>query len=137
IVQTALFYYLRQKEEGTNMARLEDLTRGAAVKGILPDSLVTVVDVKWHGSAVVELIYKDASGRSEEHTSELQSLTNLVCRLLNHPSPSEIYTLSLHDALPIYCTNCAILLSTAERRRNQHGSARRSDPRRRGERHPA
>jgi len=28
------------------MARLEDLTRGAAVKGILPDSLVTVVDVK-------------------------------------------------------------------------------------------
>src|SRR5437016_2274959 len=58
-------------------------------------------------------------GRSEEHTSELQSLTNLVCRLLlekkkkntlNHvyttfflyvPAPTEIYTLSLHDALPI------------------------------------
>src|SRR5262249_6144008 len=75
--------------------------------------------------------------RSEEHTSELQSLTNLVCRLLlekkknlptfvivantltdttHAPSPSplsrsfplshstaatEIYTLSLHDALPI------------------------------------
>lgn len=36
------------------MARLEDLTRGASVKGILPDSLVTVVDVKWHGSAVVD-----------------------------------------------------------------------------------
>src|SRR5437016_5249761 len=36
--------------------------------------------------------------RSEEHTSELQSLTNLVCRLL---APTEIYTLSLHDALPI------------------------------------
>jgi superfamily II DNA or RNA helicase len=45
------------------MARLEDLTRGAAVKGILPDGLVTVVDVKWHGSGVVELTYKDASGR--------------------------------------------------------------------------
>jgi superfamily II DNA or RNA helicase len=45
------------------MARLEDLTRGAAVKGILPDGLVTVVDVKWHGSAVAELTYKDASGR--------------------------------------------------------------------------
>ena len=45
------------------MARLEDLTRGAAVKGILPDCPVTVVDVKWHGSAVVELTYKDASGR--------------------------------------------------------------------------
>ncbi len=45
------------------MARLEDLTRGASLKGILPDSLITVVDVKWHGSAVVELTYKDASGR--------------------------------------------------------------------------
>jgi hypothetical protein len=45
------------------MARLEDLTRGAAVRGILPDGLVTVVDAQWHGSAVVELTYKDASGR--------------------------------------------------------------------------
>src|SRR5437016_10149224 len=27
-------------------------------------------------------IARSASGRSEEHTSELQSLTNLVCRLL-------------------------------------------------------
>jgi superfamily II DNA or RNA helicase len=42
------------------MARLEELTRGAAVKGILPEDLVTAVDVKWHGSAVAELTYKDA-----------------------------------------------------------------------------
>src|SRR5215203_308488 len=76
-------------------------------------------------------------GRSEEHTSELQSRQYLVCRLLlekkkreaisvafhcgshlvsicpidrkgvfdlfffNAPAPTEIYTLSLHDALPI------------------------------------
>src|SRR5256885_257183 len=76
--------------------------------------------------------------RSEEHTSELQSPCNLVCRLLlekknqfenvhssmgwqspplflftshavtnktyfffNDPATTEIYTLSLHDALPI------------------------------------
>ena len=45
------------------MTRLEDLTRGAAVKDILPGGLVTLVDVKWHGSSVVELTYKDASGR--------------------------------------------------------------------------
>ena len=45
------------------MARLEDLTRGATIKGILPDQLVTVVDVKWYGSNVVELTYKDAAGR--------------------------------------------------------------------------
>src|SRR5687767_424919 len=66
--------------------------------------------------------------RSEEHTSELQSLAYLVCRLLlekkkkknmishsichllssffffffNDTATTEIYTLSLHDALPIY-----------------------------------
>src|SRR5436309_1340994 len=39
--------------------------------------------------------------RSEEHTSELQSRENLVCRLLLDPAPPLIYTLSLHDALPI------------------------------------
>src|ERR1039458_6228746 len=84
--------------------------------------------------------------RSEEHTSELQSLRHLVCRLLlekkkiiraydrsgprrritipakfngkdlgtasvdvlffffNDTATTEIYTLSLHDALPIYAT---------------------------------
>src|SRR5215212_8752018 len=93
-------------------------------------------------------------GRSEEHTSELQSLRHLVCRLLlekkkkegrsadcpgrdaseRHPqlvhlpegvplpsraiySPffffndtgtTEIYTLSLHDALPISCGTCVV-----------------------------
>ena len=45
------------------MARLEDLARGAAVKGVLPDGLVTVVDVRWYGSAVAEITYKDAAGR--------------------------------------------------------------------------
>src|SRR5258706_597635 len=71
--------------------------------------------------------------RSEEHTSELQSLTNLVCRLLlekkkkkknqnffmllspliffffffNDTATTEIYTLSLHDALPICCSSCS------------------------------
>lgn len=34
----------------------------AQVKGIVPDGLVTVVDVQWHGSAVIELTYKDAAG---------------------------------------------------------------------------
>src|SRR5215210_795177 len=46
------------------MARLEDLTRGAAVQGVLADGLVTVVDVQWYGSDAVELTYKDAAGRT-------------------------------------------------------------------------
>ena len=45
------------------MARLDELTRGASVKGVLPDGLVTVVDVQWHGSDVIELIYRDSAGK--------------------------------------------------------------------------
>src|ERR1039458_8908436 len=43
------------------------------------------------------------AARSEEHTSELQSLRHLVCRLLltKCPATTKIYPLSLHDALPI------------------------------------
>jgi superfamily II DNA or RNA helicase len=45
------------------MARLEELTRGASVKGVLPNGLVTVIDIKWHGTAALELTYKDATGK--------------------------------------------------------------------------
>lgn len=44
------------------MAKLEELTRGASVKGILPDELVSVVNVKWIGTVAVELTYKDSAG---------------------------------------------------------------------------
>lgn len=33
------------------------------MKGVLPGGSVSVVDIRWHGSAVVELTYKDESGR--------------------------------------------------------------------------
>jgi hypothetical protein len=36
------------------MTRLEELTRGASVKGLLPDSLVTVVEVEWFGSEALD-----------------------------------------------------------------------------------
>jgi SNF2 family DNA or RNA helicase len=45
------------------MARLEDLQPNASVRGILPDSLVTVVNVQWFGSEALELTYKDPTGR--------------------------------------------------------------------------
>ncbi len=61
------------------MTRLEDLTRGAIVQGILPDQNVTVIDVQWYGTSAVELTYKDAAGqprnvllyRSHEATIEI------------------------------------------------------------------
>ncbi len=51
-----------QKGKHRSMVRLEDLTKGTQVQGILPNSIVAIVDAQWHGSDVVELTYKDASG---------------------------------------------------------------------------
>src|SRR5213594_5212668 len=45
------------------MSRLEDLQPSAAVRGVLPDALVTVVSVQWFGSEALELTYKTPSGR--------------------------------------------------------------------------
>lgn len=45
------------------MAQLEDITRGASVRGILPDGLVSIVDVKWIGTVAIEVTYKDAAGK--------------------------------------------------------------------------
>jgi len=36
------------------MARLEDLTRGAHVRGLRPEGPVEVLDVKWHGTSILE-----------------------------------------------------------------------------------
>src|SRR6201998_2142648 len=45
------------------MTRLEDLQPTAAVRGILPDQVVTGVSVQWFGSEALELTYKGPSGR--------------------------------------------------------------------------
>jgi hypothetical protein len=45
------------------MIKLEDLKPNAAVRGIVPDSLVTVVNIQWYGSDALELTYKTPDGR--------------------------------------------------------------------------
>lgn len=45
------------------MARLEDIKKDSVIRGILPSSLVTVVDVRWIGDSAIELTYKDSQGR--------------------------------------------------------------------------
>ena len=45
------------------MSRLEDLQPNASVRGIIPDSLVTVVNVQWFGSEALELTYKTPAGK--------------------------------------------------------------------------
>ncbi len=45
------------------MSALEELTPNASVRGILPNGLVTVVSVQWHGTAAIELTYKTPEGK--------------------------------------------------------------------------
>jgi superfamily II DNA or RNA helicase len=45
------------------MGRLEDLTPGTSVRGIVPDALVTVISAQWYGTNALELTHKDATGR--------------------------------------------------------------------------
>ncbi len=45
------------------MSLLEDLKPNAALRGILPDILVTVVNVQWFGSEALELTYKTPTGK--------------------------------------------------------------------------
>ncbi len=44
------------------MAALDELKPGVHVKGLLPERLVTLIEVKRYGASVAEVIYRDASG---------------------------------------------------------------------------
>lgn len=44
------------------MSRLDELMPNASVKGILPNGLVTVVSVQWHGSEALQLTYRTPEG---------------------------------------------------------------------------
>ena len=50
-------------EEQEQSMKLEDLQANAAVRGVLADSLVTVVSVQWFGSEALELTYKTPVGK--------------------------------------------------------------------------
>ncbi len=54
---------MRRKDKTSPMMTLEQLQPNAAIRGIVPDALVTVVSVQWFGSAALTLIYRTAAGQ--------------------------------------------------------------------------
>ncbi|HQO04068.1 MAG TPA: hypothetical protein PLI62_17560, partial [Spirochaetota bacterium] len=44
------------------MAKLEDLKQNMTVKGVLPNGLVTVINVDWIGDFSINLTYRDSEG---------------------------------------------------------------------------
>ena len=45
------------------MVKLEQLTPGASIRGVLPDAQVIVVSAQWYGSEALELTYKTPTGK--------------------------------------------------------------------------
>ena len=52
---------MKQNEDKV-AARLEELTKGARVRGVAPAGVVTVIDAEWVGSGAVNLTYEDEHG---------------------------------------------------------------------------
>src|SRR5207253_3837508 len=79
------FYYQKQMQARTSMVIV--LRDGEQIHGVIEWYDRSCIKVNRNGGANL-LIYKPAikymfkEGRSEEHTSELQSRGHLVCRLL-------------------------------------------------------
>lgn len=66
------------------MARLEDLTTGARVSGVVAGQAVTVIATQWHGNAALTLTYRDDGG----HTGQ-QLLLHEARRLAEHQDRRE------------------------------------------------
>lgn len=62
------------------MARLDDLTKGALVRGVVADSLVMVVDVTWHGSDTVTLTYTLPDGTPAQRLRTREDETDCPLR---------------------------------------------------------
>jgi superfamily II DNA or RNA helicase len=52
-----------RKTKRRDQMKLEQLQPNAAIRGVIPDALVTVVNVQWFGSEALELTYKTSAGR--------------------------------------------------------------------------
>lgn len=53
----------QHKGRSKNKMKLEQLQTNAAIRGIIPDALVTVVSIQWFGSEALELTYKTPTGK--------------------------------------------------------------------------
>src|SRR5690242_21445953 len=78
---------------------------GTTRSGTMPQKVMPPVNRYWRGSAAANVLRRNArtsahesarSVRSEEHTSELQSHVNLVCRLLLEKKKKKKQKLKLH-----------------------------------------
>src|SRR2546430_4844163 len=100
----AYYYFAKWRDDGTDQA-IHDLLRWHAreKKGRRADPSLVVLDTQSvHAAASVPAgtTGKDP-GRSEEHTSELQSQSNLVCRLLLEKKKKQTITSWIYNVCSV------------------------------------
>ena len=72
------------------MARLEDITVGSSVKGLVIGDTVTIIHVEWYGTNVIEVSYKDSSGKLDnamllrDDESRLEILSDKIAIFIMH-----------------------------------------------------
>src|SRR2546430_8960755 len=82
--RSTLFPYttLFRSVEGPDRGKFVKTDRGSVVVGSAPDADLVLTDGAVSRAHCRLVPFGDGVERSEEHTSELQSQSNLVCRLL-------------------------------------------------------
>lgn len=67
------------------MARLEDITVGSSVKGIVANDIVTIIAVQWYGTNVIDVTYKNSAGALGALMIYRESETNIEVMSGNLP----------------------------------------------------
>src|SRR5690606_40637946 len=75
------FFFMMRRPPSSTLFPYTTLFR-SAFRIVRPGTLGEIKSGKEHDHEIEDERYRDAHDRSEEHTSELQSRENLVCRLL-------------------------------------------------------
>jgi hypothetical protein len=79
---------------------LNELQPQAAVRGIVPDQLVTVVNVQWFGSEALELTYKTPAGKVANELLYRHDESRI--ELVEHGRPSSLRLLDSATS-SVYC----------------------------------
>jgi hypothetical protein len=64
------------------MAKLEELSSGASVRGVAGDAIATIVNVNWYGSNCVDVVYKTSDGRVSNDNLAFRSSSPAVSGVL-------------------------------------------------------
>ena len=91
------------------MARLEDITVGASVIGIVGSTPVSVVAVKWYGNAVLEVAFKDVKGQLASQLLYREDEARIDLGYSNLPWSFDADSNQLHLASEAYRINLAPL----------------------------